>query len=41
MTADSGPIRIAAGTQWSVIFVQQTGITQAVTGRFRAALLRG
>lgn len=41
MVSDGGPIRIAAGTQWSVIVVQQTGSTQTVGGRFRAALLRG
>ncbi|HEX3778443.1 MAG TPA: hypothetical protein VHX38_02165 [Pseudonocardiaceae bacterium] len=40
-TSDGGPVRITAGTQWSVIVVQQTGSTQTVTSRFRAALLRG
>lgn len=39
--SDGGPIRITAGTQWSVIVVQQTGSTQLTGGRFRAALLRG
>lgn len=39
--SDGGPVRIAAGTQWSVTVVQQTSANQTVTGRFRAALQRG
>lgn len=39
--SDGGPVRVTAGTTWSVIVVQQTGATQATTARFRAALLRG
>lgn len=38
---DGSPLRIAAGTAFGVILVQQTGSSQSVSGRFRAALLRG
>lgn len=41
MVTDSAPFRIAAGTIYSVIAVQQTGVNQTYTGRFRAAWLRG